>query len=115
MKVSEFTKLMEERFHYCTNILVGCKDKEYSRNGEKLHNFKRAGELLGVTPEEALLGMWSKQLVSLMDIARDVKEGRLPSRELLTEKVGDVINYAVLLEALITERISKQIEGEGGE
>jgi len=84
---------------------MGSKSSEYARNSDKLHNFKRAAGVLGVSPEKALLGMLTKHTVSILDIIDDLDRGKLPSVELLCEKIGDELNYHILLKALILERI----------
>jgi len=84
--------------------LAGVKNAEYSRNDDKLHNFKRAGALLGCTPHEALVGMWSKHLVSVLDMVSDYAAfGKIPDSKMLDEKFTDAINYLHLLEALFRE------------
>lgn len=107
MIAEEFDDLVIDRFESCQQILKG-KSSEYSRNDDKLHNFKRAGELLGTTPERALLGMMTKHLISIMDMVDDIEfVGTLPSDGLISEKFGDSINYLLLLEGLIKERKGK--------
>lgn len=108
MKSDRFEKLAEARFEKCLEVL-NRKSEEYMRNDDKLHNFKRAGQLLGVIPEEALLGMATKHIVSIIDMVRDVSEGRKVTQDLVDEKIGDVINYMVLLEGLLTERSERYI------
>jgi len=104
MDQETFNKLVEDRFFICSHTL-GQKSAEYSRNGDKLHNFKRAGAMLSCTPEEALLGMMSKHQISIIDIIMDIHHGILPTDEKLSEKITDNINYLLLLEALIRERM----------
>ena len=106
MNSQDFNKLANNRFNKCKELL-GLKSNEYSRDNDKLHNFKNAGRMLGEIPEIALMGMKVKHTVSISDIVWDIQMGKLPSLELLAEKISDEINYLVLLEALITERINK--------
>ena len=51
--------------------------------------------------------MARKHLVSIIDIKNEVLY-KLPSKEKLREKLGDMRNYLILLEALITERIENE-------
>ena len=46
-----------------------------------------------------------KHRTSISDIVDDIDNGKLPSREKLAEKMNDSINYLLLLEALIVERL----------
>lgn len=83
---------------------------------DKLHNFKRAGNMLQCSPEYALVGMWTKHIISLLDIVdkinkEDVKLSNMfvckpddVTIAMVEEKIGDAINYLILLEALIKER-----------
>ena len=103
MNHETFCALAAKRFQACTDILAA-KSKEYSRSGDKLHNFRRASALLGCSPEKALAGMMSKHIVSVLDIVDDIEAGGLPDEALVSEKIGDLVNYSILLEALITER-----------
>lgn len=83
------------------------KSKEYSTKDDKLHNFKRAAKESNTSPEKALLGMLLKHRISVLDMVDNLDEGILPTRALVDEKFGDYINYLVLLEALIKERIEE--------
>ncbi len=103
MTSTEFEKIVHARFGKCIDLMFGEKDQEYSRNNDKLYNFKRAGEILRCTPEKALLGMLSKHLVSIIDIVEDIEKGRIPNQKILDEKCGDIINYIVLLQAILEE------------
>jgi hypothetical protein len=103
MRPEEFEKIVEERIAKCASTL-DFKANEYA-TGDRLHNFKVAAALQAIEPETALLGMWSKHIVSVVDIIYKIEHrGEIPSKELLSEKITDVINYAFLLEALIEER-----------
>ena len=83
------------------------KTGEYVRDGERFHNFKVAGRRRGISPERALAGMKEKHCVSVEDIIDDIDKGVLPTIELVDEKIGDELNYLVLLKGLIIERIRK--------
>ncbi len=104
MRIDEFMAWTNNRQKECSRLLAGVKNTEYSRNDDKLHNFKRAGALLGCTPHEALIGMWSKHLISILDMVRDyAKDGVMPSSAAVDEKFTDAINYLHLLEGLFRE------------
>ena len=106
MEITEFRDLVNKRFEQCSTLMLGAKDKEYSRGGDKLYNFKRAALLQNITPEKALLGMWTKHLISIIDIINEIDE-KIPSQEMLNEKFNDNINYLFLVEGLIEERKNK--------
>ena len=102
MDNEQFRELAVNRMGACLSVLTA-KNVEYSRGGDKLHNFKRAGAKLGCSPARALLGMKSKHDVSVDDLVADMERGSLPSREMVAEKIGDSINYLLLLEGIIEE------------
>ncbi len=104
MKDTEFNEIARKTFADCEKIL-GMKNIEYSGINDRLHNFKVAGRMLNVTPEVALMGMKIKHTVSIYDIVNSVTNRNLPSLDMINEKIGDEINYLVLLKALIVERM----------
>jgi hypothetical protein len=106
MNHKEFDKLLEERFNKIRSTLAS-KNKEYASGDDKLHNFKRAGNMLGCTQEKALIGMWTKHIISILDIVdKWENENESPNTAQLDEKIGDAINYLILLEASFKERLS---------
>ena len=111
MNNEEFEKILNKRIELIKATLLK-KGVEYSGQlDDRMHNFKRAAQVLDITSEETLLGMKVKHDVSVMDIVtRIVYWDTLPSEEMLQEKIGDSINYLILLEAMILERIRKQKE-----
>ena len=109
MNNKEFEKILNKRIELIKSVLSK-KGNEYSGSSfnDRLHNFKRAAAILGVTPEQSLLGMKVKHDVSVIDIVENIiGYNDLPSKELLEEKIGDSINYLILLEAMIKERMKK--------
>ena len=102
MTPDEFDLILKYRFEQSIKVL-GTKAKEYSTDVDRLHNFKRAGASLGISPERACLGMLVKHYVSILDLVDNVYVKPIPT-EVIDEKIGDVINYFILLEALMRER-----------
>lgn len=100
-----FDKLLRIRIGKIQKVL-GQKGKEYSSDVDRLHNFKVAAILESIpeTPEQALWGMFKKHLVSVIDMIDKTGSGEFPSDEMRNEKIGDCINYFILLEALLIER-----------
>jgi len=92
-----FNKVLNSRLEK-TKFILGVKAKEYVRNGDRLHNFNVAATTNKESREKALWGMATKHLVSVMDMINDTEEGKMPSDELVDEKIGDLINYLILLE-----------------
>lgn len=104
MDFKRFNNAVQERIAEYVLLMVP-KGEEYSRKGDRLHNFKVAGRIDGITPEKALRGMDLKHRTSIADIIDDIEEGKLPSLKVLAEKMNDSHVYLHLLEALIVERI----------
>lgn len=93
--------------------LLLVKGAEYSPgDGDRLHNFNRAAAVVGTTPESALVGMWVKHLVSVLDLVDGIGRGELPTTARVDEKLGDTINYAILLEAMVKARLAEQAHSQ---
>jgi len=104
MKNNEFNKIVNKRIDLIQTVLVD-KAAEYASDGDRLANFKDGAAITGLTPELTLWAYMAKHLASVKKIIDEVEDDKLPSIELLEEKVGDSINYFILLEAVIKERI----------
>jgi hypothetical protein len=108
MEQTEFQKVLDAQLEWCKKTL-GAKNVEYSRGGDKLYNFKVAARMENTTQEKALWGMLLKHWVSVRDTVfheAPVPEGqcRDPLPSYLDEKIGDSINYLLLLRAMFEER-----------
>ncbi len=101
MKVERFNDCIERRIDKCKQVLVKKAD-EYATE-DRLHNFKVAAELQGVNILTALAGMMAKHTVSVYDLIQEVQVGDRPPREMWDEKIGDSINYLLLLDAAVEE------------
>lgn len=88
------------------------KGKEYIRNDDRMHNFNAAAIKKNITREQALDGMRLKHEVSIDDMRDDIAEGNIPSRSLVDEKFGDIINYYILEYMSVRDRIDKQTRKE---
>jgi len=98
-----FEALLEKRLALTRRILAS-KNAEYANDSDKLHNFKRAAAMLGCSKEKALVGMWTKHIISILDIVEKIENyGEYPDTKLLEEKIGDSVNYLILLEACVKE------------
>ena len=101
MTSETFNKLIVDRIEQCTNVLIK-KAEEYATE-DRLHNFKVAAEMQGCTPVKALAGMMAKHTVSIYDLVNECEAGVDISLDLWDEKIGDHINYLLLLHALLRE------------
>ena len=99
-----FKEILESRIEK-TRAVLSKKEAEYAEGGNRYHNFDEAAKLLNVSPEEALVGMWVKHVVSIFDMVRTISlENLAPPDSLVDEKIGDAINYLILLEGMIKRR-----------
>jgi hypothetical protein len=97
MNADKFNNIIQEQIKRCTDVLI-TKAKEYATE-DRLHNFKVAAAIKGVTPVQALAGMMAKHTVSIYDMCRE----NCSDLDLWDEKITDHINYLLLLAALVRE------------
>lgn len=102
MTEEDFEVLLKSRLKK-TEVTLSHKANEYAIANDRLHNFHVAARILGTTPENALLGMANKHLVSVLDLIR--YPGTV-TPERVDEKIGDLINYLILLEAVFKETMN---------
>lgn len=102
MKTERFEKVINDRINRCLGVLC-IKAEEYATE-DRLHNFKVAAEIQNCTPITALAGMMAKHTVSVYDLIQRDEEGFFADKEMWDEKIGDSINYLLLLTALVQER-----------
>ena len=105
MDSDRFNEIVDDQLLHIKKVLAS-KGDEYAR-GDRLSNFKRAATRMGCAPEKALMFFREKHECSILDIIDDLERGCYPSKELIDEKVGDSINYLILLKALMYERIER--------
>jgi hypothetical protein len=104
MTVKDTKLIIDTQIDKCVRLLDS-KGNEYNEDGEdRLKAFKLAAAYQGITSKQALLGMLTKHLVSISDMCK----GGNYSVERWEEKIGDSINYLLLLKALVLEGLSNE-------
>ena len=103
MNQNTFNDLLEQRLESIKKTLYD-KGKEYSRGFNVFHNFIQAGKKLNCSKEKALMGMMTKHLVSIDDLVNTAESDDIIKEETVREKIGDTINYLILLEAMLLDR-----------
>jgi len=88
------------------SVTLQKKGDEYAPNSDRLQNFKDGGKLLKETSESYLIGLVTKHYLSVIDCIHQLEIGIDTKPEVWTEKTGDIINYMIILEAIIHERQS---------
>jgi len=104
MNNKEFRRITQARLNKTKTALLA-KGSEYAR-GDRLSNFKEVARMLGSTPETALLGMVVKHIQVTVDFIHDIDRGVVQPYERWDEKLGDIVAYMILLEALVRERLA---------
>ena len=102
MNNQQFKRVIKQRTEKTRNTLISKAD-EYAR-GDRLSNFKQIAHLLNTTPEGALMGLVAKHIVALADFVNDIDRGVIQPYPRWDEKIGDIITYMHLLDAIIIER-----------
>jgi hypothetical protein len=84
--------------------LLNVKGGEYAGSGDRLGNFKRGAERVGIHPLQILWIYAAKHIDSIETFIRDTAAGqdRLRS-EPMSGRFDDLINYCILAKALIRE------------
>ena len=105
MTREEFTNKVEKRIDLIRQTLL-TKHKEYAKDDNVFRNFDEAagGFSLHSTSSEVLWSYMTKHLVSIKDIVADNKP---VDTTIVSEKIGDVINYLILLEAMLNQQGEK--------
>lgn len=83
--------------------ILSSKEEEYAQGKDRLYNFTQAAHLQQIEPEQALLGMMTKHIVSVVDL---LKEPEKATPYLIDEKLTDLQNYALLAQYMLHERIA---------
>lgn len=112
METAKFNDILQHQIELSTSVLIK-KAGEYATGDDRLYNFKQAAHLQGITMRQALGGMMAKHVVSVYDI---INSPTIPSEEYIEEKLGDNLNYLLLLKAVLEEERVKEngVEEETG-
>jgi hypothetical protein len=103
MKHKQFNKIVDNLTAMCKSLLTS-KNEEYAREGDKLHNFKKASRFAeGQSQMGALKGFLLKHTVSIYDMMDDHIQGDTSPVTLWEEKIVDHINYLIILYAMVIE------------
>ena len=108
MTEKEFQDVLTTRLTKIKETLSS-KAEEYATDNYKLHNFNVGARLTGQTRERVLWGFAIKHYISFLDILDSLDKGKLPTERLVDEKIGDLINYLVLVEASLKDRLNGEL------
>ena len=112
MTRKEFSTTVVERRLELIKTVLQSKGTEYGADITAFHNFEEAiGFSLHNKPSSTAWEFMVKHLVSIKDIITAYeKEGKLPTEAILQEKIGDAINYLILIEGLFKQEIITKSE-----
>ena len=99
MITKDFNEVVQSQLDYCKQLLI-TKGQEYSLDEDRLLVFKRAAELQGESPKQALCGMMAKHIISIYDMC--MSDQTFDDAK-WTEKITDAMNYLLLLKAMVKE------------
>lgn len=111
MTNKEFNIIVNDTLNECKKLLCD-KSKEYDFGEDRLHSFKVAAELQGISNIEALRGYLTKHIVSIFDMMKTPDNF---SSNKWDEKILDVINYMLLLKALLLDGTKEMLDVEKGD
>lgn len=98
-----FQDLVEKTFENVANLLK-YKGGEYAGDGDRLANFRRNAESLGINKETVWAVYFGKHRDSIAQYIKDLNSGRPRVRaEPLGGRVDDMITYLFLLKAMLDE------------
>jgi len=100
MNQQALTRTIEETLESCKKLL-DVKGREYSDHADRLANFKRGSMLTKLSPEQVLFVYMSKHYDA---IATYTQMGQIEGGEDIYGRLKDLINYCLLMTALIAER-----------
>lgn len=109
VSVDEFNAVVDARIEKIRKVLQS-KESEYATPDDRMHNFNWAAQLDDETPEQSLWGMYKKHLCSIHDLIEWSKDSPEKITEhLVDEKIGDTINYCILLESMLRRLVKEQL------
>lgn len=104
MNRKDFDQVVKDTVKSTADLLV-IKGEEYSGNDDRLSNFKRGSERIGITSLQVALIYASKHFDA---ICTYVKKDSFNREQILSEPIegrfDDLINYCILMKALVKER-----------
>lgn len=103
MDQKTFSILCEQTVRDTSALLIS-KGEEYAGSSDRLANFKRGASLTGATPLQVAFIYASKHYDSISTyVKKDASGYRQILSEPIEERFNDLINYCMLMKALIVD------------
>lgn len=108
MEQKDFLKCIEDTLTQCRSVLAG-KGAEYAGSEDRLANFKRGANLTGATPLQVAFIYASKHYDSIASfVAKTARKEPVTLSEPIEGRLTDLINYCLLMRAIIQEARSHE-------
>lgn len=103
MNAKDFNEVVDLTMKATVGLLI-VKGGEYADDVDRLANFKRGAALTGATPLQVAFIYASKHYDGIASYVRTVAEGQpRASSEPIEGRFDDLINYCILMKAIIKE------------
>ena len=99
-----FNEIVEDLINHCKDTLIR-KGDEYSTEKDRLSNIRRMASLKGSSTAQATWDACIKHFASVMD---QIESGVIPNEAWMNEKLGDIINYMLILKAVWLDSKAKK-------
>lgn len=104
MNSTDLETIVEQTFSRTRELLV-VKGGEYAGDGDRLANFKRGAALTGCTPLQVAFIYLSKHYDGVSSYVKTSAQGKVRvSSEPIEGRLDDLINYCLLIKAIIAEQ-----------
>lgn len=104
MKAAQFDSIVVDQVENIHKVLASKRAEYAPTDDDRLHNFRKVVALTGQSLAGAAFGMAMKHFVSVSDIVEQADKGQVASQGMLDEKIGDAINYLILIKACLIEQ-----------
>ena len=103
METDRFNLLVQETYTESAKLLL-VKGGEYAGSVDRLANFKRGAALVGATPLQVALIYLAKHYDAVATFVRDeAGDVQRERSESIDGRLDDLLNYCILMKALIVE------------
>ncbi len=99
-------KILDVRIEKMLSLLES-KGKEYGEELDRFSNFKEIGHIVNKPPEEIAFILMMKHFTFIQDFClRRISKTKW-TKGLIDEKMGDLINYLILIEGILKEGLKE--------
>lgn len=111
MKRLDFNQIVANRVNLIDKVLAN-KGREYAGDENVFHNFESAvGISFAECREKVAWEYMTKHLQSIRDLIDTTCNNgptQYPAVPMIEEKIGDAINYLILIEGMLKDRLKKR-------